>query len=56
MPLTGGYDASCIPRGVEVAAYMGGVPEDIIRRQIGHFSAADPAYGQGVAKELDLKF
>jgi hypothetical protein len=34
----------------------GGVPENIIRRQIRHFSKADPAYGQGVAKELDLKF
>lgn len=38
-----------------IAAAMQGVPEDIIRRQIGHFIKADPAYGEGVAKVLGLK-
>jgi len=37
-----------------IAAEMQGVPEDIIRRQIGHFSKADPAYGAGVAQRLGL--
>lgn len=38
-----------------IAAAMEGVPEDIVRRQIGHFSSADPASGAGVAKALGLK-
>lgn len=38
-----------------IAAAMGGVPENICRRQIEHFSKADPAYGAGVAKALGLK-
>ncbi|MEN3930596.1 catalase [Microvirga sp. W0021] len=33
---------------------MQGVPEEIIRRQIAHFSKADPAYGAGVAAKLGL--
>ena len=33
---------------------MKDVPEDIQRRQIGHFMKADPAYGEGIAKGLDL--
>jgi len=37
-----------------LVASMGGVPEAILRRQIGHFTAADPAYGAGVAKRLGL--
>ncbi|WP_243041453.1 catalase [Dyella sedimenti] len=37
-----------------IAAAMQGVPEEIIRRQLGHFSKADPAYGEGVAKALGL--
>ena len=37
-----------------IAAEMRGVPEDIARRQIGHFSKADPAYGAGVAQRLGL--
>jgi len=37
-----------------IAAAMDGVPEDIQRRQIAHFSQADPAYGAGVAAKLGL--
>jgi catalase len=37
-----------------IAAAMQGVPEDIIRRQISHFSKADPAYGEGVAKAVGI--
>ncbi|MEN3113556.1 catalase [Uliginosibacterium paludis] len=37
-----------------IAAAMQGVPEDIQRRQIAHFSQADAAYGAGVAKALGL--
>jgi catalase len=36
------------------AAAMQGVPETIQRRQIGHFTKADSAYGQGVAERLGL--
>ncbi|MGB5949249.1 MAG: catalase [Parvibaculum sp.] len=38
-----------------IAGAMKPVPEDIQRRQIGHFTKADPAYGAGVAKRLGLK-
>ncbi|MGD9537099.1 MAG: catalase [Alphaproteobacteria bacterium] len=38
-----------------IAATMKGVPEEIVRRQIGHFLKADKAYGEGVAKRLGLK-
>lgn len=31
-----------------IAEAMGGVPAEIIARQIGHFTKADPAYGEGV--------
>jgi catalase len=37
-----------------IAAAMQGVPEFIIRRQIGHFYKADPDYGRGVAATLGL--
>jgi catalase len=37
-----------------IAGAMAGVPEDIIRRQIGYFGQADPAYGAGIAERLDL--
>ena len=37
-----------------VVASMGGVPEFILLRQIGHFLKADPAYGRGVAERLGL--
>ncbi len=37
-----------------IAEAMAGVPEPIVRRQIGHFSKADPAYGAGVARALGL--
>lgn len=33
---------------------MAGVLEHIVRRQIAHFSKADPAYGQGVAERLGI--
>jgi catalase len=35
---------------------MNGVPEEIVRRQLGHFHKADPAYAAGVAKALDIEF
>jgi catalase len=38
-----------------IASHMGGIPEDIARRQIGHFYKADRAYGDGVAEALGLK-
>ena len=38
-----------------IAAAMQGVPEAIIRRQLGHFAKADPAYAKGVADRLGLK-
>ena len=37
-----------------IAAAMAGVPEAIVQRQIGHFSKADRAYGQGIAERLGL--
>ncbi len=37
-----------------LAAAMADVPEAIQRRQIAHFSKADPAYGAGVAQRLGL--
>ena len=37
-----------------IAAAMQDVPEAIQLRQIGHFSKADSAYGQGVAERLGL--
>ncbi len=37
-----------------IAEHMAGIPEEIMRRQIAHFSKADPAYGAGVAKALGL--
>ena len=33
---------------------MQGVPEEIRRRQFGHFAKADPAYGASVARRLGL--
>jgi catalase len=30
------------------------VPEEIVRRQLVHFTRADPAYGAGVARALGL--
>lgn len=38
-----------------IAAAMAGVPEDIIRRQIGYFAKADPAYGAGIAARLGME-
>jgi catalase len=38
-----------------IAAAMQGVPEEIIRRQLGHFDKADPAYAAGVAKAVGIK-
>ncbi|MFZ0872706.1 MAG: catalase [Rhodanobacter sp.] len=38
-----------------IAAAMQGVPEEIIRRQLGHFDKADPAYAAGVAEAVGLK-
>lgn len=35
-----------------IAGSIGSVPEEIQRRQIAHFSKADPEYGAGVAKAL----
>ena len=38
-----------------IAGAMAGVPEDIQRAQIEHFTKADPAYGAGVKSALGLK-
>jgi catalase len=38
-----------------IVGSMKGVPEAIQRKQIAHFTKADPAYGAGVAKGLGLK-
>jgi catalase len=35
-----------------IAAAMAGVPDAIVRRQIGHFLKTDSAYGQGIAERL----
>ncbi len=35
-----------------LAAAMQGVPREIVDRQIEHFRRADPAYGDGVAREI----
>jgi len=37
-----------------IAEAMNGVPEEIVRRQLGHFAKAGPAYAQGVARALGL--
>jgi catalase len=37
-----------------IAEAMGGVPEDIVRRQLAHFHQADPAYAAGVAQALKI--
>lgn len=37
-----------------IAAAMTGVPEEIIERQLKHFDAADPDYGNGVRKALGI--
>ena len=37
-----------------IAEAMRGVPMEIVRRQLAHFHAADPAYGAGVATRLGL--
>ena len=37
------------------AAAMAGVPEEIVRRWIGHCTKADPDYGRGIARALGLK-
>lgn len=35
-----------------IAAAMGGVPKNIVDRQLEHFTKADPAYGAGVKKAI----
>jgi len=35
-----------------IASAMGGVPREVIERQLQHFAKADPAYAQGVKKAL----
>jgi catalase len=39
-----------------IKAAMDGEPAKIIQRQLVHFHRADPAYGAGVAKALDIDF
>ena len=39
-----------------IAAAMNGVPEKIVRRQLEHFHRADPVYGAGVAKAVEVSF
>ena len=38
-----------------IVGAMQGVPRDIQERQVAHFTKADPTYGAGVAKGLDIK-
>ncbi len=38
-----------------IAGAMAGVPEHIVQRQLGHFTKADPAYGEGVAMRLGVR-
>ncbi|MBX7021068.1 catalase, partial [Providencia rettgeri] len=38
-----------------IADAMAGVPTEIIERQLGHFTQADPAYGAGVRAELSRR-
>jgi catalase len=38
-----------------IAAAMQGVPEEIVRRRLGHFAKAGPAYAAGTAKVLGIK-
>jgi catalase len=38
-----------------IAGAMHGVPAEIQKRQIAHFSKCDPAYGAGVAERIDRK-
>ena len=35
-----------------IANAMQGVPQEIVERQLGHLAKADPAYAEGVRKEL----
>lgn len=37
-----------------IAGAMQGVPSDIVGRQLGYFTAADPAYGGGIAERLGV--
>ena len=37
-----------------IAEAMGGVPVEIVKRQIVHFYRADPAYGKGVAQRMGV--
>lgn len=39
-----------------IAQAMQGVPDFIVQRQLVHFYKADPAYGEGVAKALGVRF
>ena len=41
-------------KGIENIGIMTTVPKEIQARQIGHFTKADPAYSEGVAKGLGL--
>lgn len=38
-----------------IAGHIDGVPEDIVARQLEHFSRADPAYGAGVADAIERR-
>jgi catalase len=37
-----------------IAGAMEGVPDEIIKKQLAHFDKADPAYGEGVRKALEM--
>jgi catalase len=39
-----------------IAEAMGGVPREIIEKQLGHFHKADPAYAKGVAEALSIEW
>jgi len=39
-----------------LAEAMDGVPAEIVKRQLGHFHKADPAYAAGVAAAMGIKW
>jgi catalase len=34
---------------------MAGVPDEIVQRALNHFYKCDPAYGEGIARNLGIK-
>jgi len=47
-------DRVVIDTNIFISSFFGGVPREIIERQLVHFDKADPAYGAGVRKALGI--